>query len=83
MACTSMTSSVASAGTADCLKLVSTEQVALHTGTEDAAFTFDHVAGPQTTQAQFFRGMHQPQQCIEAALVQPMMTCIVCLVACD
>ena len=73
----SMTSTVACAGAADCLKLVSTEQVALHIGTDDAAFTFDHVAGPHTTQAQFFRGMHQRRQ---AVLKQLMMVCLALLI---
>ena len=41
----------------DCVRLSSSDSVTLLGGPEDITFGYDHVAGPQTTQEQFFRGL--------------------------
>lgn len=44
------------AASEECLKLSGSKAVTLLAGSDDTTFTFDHVAGPSTTQEQFFRG---------------------------
>lgn len=46
----------ADADAAECVRLASSSSVVLLGGPEESIFNFDHVAGPQTTQEQFFRG---------------------------
>ena len=46
----------ADADAIDCVRLASPSSVALLGGPEESIFSFDHVAGPHTTQEQFFRG---------------------------
>ena len=46
----------ADADTAECIRLASPSSVVLLGGSEESIFSFDHVAGPHTTQEQFFRG---------------------------
>ena len=43
---------------AECIRLASASSVVLLGGPEESIFSFDHVAGPHTTQEQFFRGDH-------------------------
>lgn len=43
---------------AECIRLASASSVVLLGGPEESTFSFDHVAGPHTTQEQFFRGDH-------------------------
>ncbi|KAL0052764.1 hypothetical protein WJX82_007311 [Trebouxia sp. C0006] len=44
----------------ECLRLSGSMAVTLLVGSDDTTFTFDHVAGPQTTQEQFFRVVGRP-----------------------
>lgn len=44
------------AASEECLRLSGSKAVTLLVGSDDTTFTFDHVAGPSTTQEQFFRG---------------------------
>ncbi|KAL0021379.1 hypothetical protein WJX77_010218 [Trebouxia sp. C0004] len=44
----------------ECLRRSGSKHVTLLVGSDDTTFTFDHVAGPQTTQEQFFRVVGRP-----------------------
>lgn len=46
------------AASEECLRLSGSKAVTLLVGSDDTTFTFDHVAGPQTTQEQFFGGTY-------------------------
>ncbi|DBB10050.1 TPA: hypothetical protein ACH3X3_001638 [Trebouxia sp. C0006] len=48
------------AASQECLRLSGSMAVTLLVGSDDTTFTFDHVAGPQTTQEQFFRVVGRP-----------------------
>lgn len=48
---------ICAADAADCVRLSGPDSVTLLAGPEETTFNYDHVAGPQTTQEQFFRGL--------------------------
>ena len=71
------------AASEECLRLSSSKAVTLLVGSDDTTFTFDHVAGPQTTQEQFFRGTNSlsgrcPSLLLKSTIVTRNCKCVVC-----